>query len=98
MPVPVKMIMLTFRLRLTRDLGRDVRHTHSGNLVFYSVRSSAEYFDHTARQTPDEMYFGKGGDVPDKLEAARQKARKERIETNWKRTCRACERPVAVAS
>ena len=49
-------------------------------------------------QTPDEMYFGKGGDVPETLEALRQKARKERIETNRKRTCRACERPVAIAS
>ena len=52
MPVPVEMIMLTFRLRLTRDLGRDVRHTHSGNLIFYSVRSSAEYFDHTGKVIP----------------------------------------------
>ena len=49
-------------------------------------------------ETPDEMYLGKGGDVPGKLEASRKKARKERIETNRKRTCRACERPVAIAS
>ena len=49
-------------------------------------------------QTPDEMYFGKGVDVPETLEASRQKARQERIETNRKRTCRACERPVAIAS
>ena len=49
-------------------------------------------------QTPDEMYFGKGGDIPETLEALRQKARKERIETNRKRTCRACETPIAIAS
>ncbi len=38
------------------------------------------------------------GDIPDKLEKSRKNVRKERIETNRKRTCRACEPPVAIAS
>jgi hypothetical protein len=70
-----------------------------GRLRFY-VKEHNCRLPHSAfrGQTPDEMYFGKGGDIPETLEALRQKARKERIETNRKRTCRACERPVAIAS
>ena len=49
-------------------------------------------------QTRDEMYFGKGGDIPGKLEASRKNARKERIETDRTRSCRACETPIAIAS
>ena len=40
----------------------------------------------------------KEGDIPEKLETSQKKARKERIETNRKRTCRACEPLVAIAS
>ncbi len=69
-------------------------------LVGFYVKEHNCRLPHSAfdGQTPDEMYFGKGGDIPGKLEASRQKARKERIETNRKRTCRACETPIAIAS
>jgi transposase InsO family protein len=69
-------------------------------LVGFYVQEHNSCLPHSAfrGQTPDEMYFGRGGDIPNKLEASRKKARKERIETNRKRTCRACERPVAIAS
>jgi putative transposase len=43
-------------------------------------------------QTPDEMYFGTGQHVPGDLEAARQAARRTRLETNRKTTCTQCER------
>ncbi len=33
-------------------------------------------------QTPDEVYFGTGSDVPDQLEAARAIARHERLDSN----------------
>jgi hypothetical protein len=69
-------------------------------LVGFYVKEHNCCLPHSAfrGQTPDEMYLGKGGDIPGKLEASRKNARKERIETNRKRTCRACERPVAIAS
>ncbi len=43
-------------------------------------------------QTPDEMYFGTGQQVPGELEAARQAARRKRLETNRRMTCPHCER------
>ena len=55
-------------------------------LVGFYVKGHNCRLPHSALrgQTPDEMYFGKGGDIPGKLEASRKKARKERIETNRK--------------
>ncbi len=42
-------------------------------------------------QTPDEMYYGTGGNVAAELEAARQQARQARAEANRQWTCSACE-------
>jgi hypothetical protein len=42
-------------------------------------------------QTPEEMYFGTGEHVPGELEAARQAARRTRLETNRKMRCLQCE-------
>jgi transposase InsO family protein len=42
-------------------------------------------------QTPDEMYFGTGDEVPEKLEAAKVAARAERMEVNRVRSCRRCD-------
>ena len=42
-------------------------------------------------QTPDEMYFGTGHDVPDRIEAAKTKAREVRLAANRKTSCRQCE-------
>ena len=62
-------------------------------LVAFYVHEHNTRLPHSAfrGQTPDEMYFGTGNHVPDKLEAARQAARQARAETNRKRTCRVCE-------
>lgn len=42
-------------------------------------------------QTPDEMYFGTGDEVPEELEAAKVAARAERMEVNRVRSCRRCD-------
>ncbi len=42
-------------------------------------------------QTPDEMYFGTGDEVPEELEAAKVAARAERMEVNRSRSCRKCD-------
>ncbi len=44
-------------------------------------------------ETPDEMYFGSGRDVPAELAAAKRAARLDRLEMNRKRSCPACEIP-----
>ena len=38
-------------------------------------------------QTPDEMYFGTGEQVPEELEALRRSARAERLATNRSVAC-----------
>ena len=47
-------------------------------------------------QTPDEMYFGTGGDVPKQLQAARLGARQTRLAANRAVRCPSCSEPVAI--
>ncbi len=42
-------------------------------------------------QTPDEMYYGTGDEIPDELDAAKKEARKNRMEVNRARSCPACD-------
>ncbi len=66
-----------------------------------SVRKLVEFYvdEHNTKlphnafrgQTPDEMYFGTGGDIPDELEAAKNHARQERFELNRQAACGNCE-------
>ena len=44
-------------------------------------------------QTPDEMYYGRGKDVPNKLTAAKTRAQAARTMTNRAMSCSVC-RPV----
>jgi len=37
------------------------------------------------------MYFGKGADIPDRLETRRAEARSRRLEENRRRSCGVCE-------
>ena len=62
-------------------------------LVAFYVKEHNSRLPHSAfcGQTPDEMYFKTGESIPEELEAARQKARQARAETNRKRDCEACE-------
>ena len=62
-------------------------------LVRFYVAEHNERLPHSAfrGQTPDEMYFGKGADIPDKLEQQRTEARARRLEENRRRSCGVCE-------
>jgi transposase InsO family protein len=58
---------------------------------FYVVQHNAR-LPHSAfrGQTPDEMYFGTGDGVPDRLAAARAAARRARLETHRAQSCAVC--------
>jgi hypothetical protein len=45
-----------------------------------------------ALQTPDEMYFVRGAQVPDELTARRREARRLRLKLNKAAACTACRR------
>jgi transposase InsO family protein len=62
------------------------------NLVAFYVQEHNSRLPHSAfrGQTPDEMYFQTGDGIPEKLEAARQEARRVRTEANRKQTCEDC--------
>ena len=61
-------------------------------LVTFYVDQYNTVLPHSAfsGQTPDEMYFGDGNEVPDQLTEAREKARQERIEWNRNLSCDMC--------
>lgn len=63
------------------------------NLVAFYVAEHNSTLPHSAfrGQTPDEMYFGTGDEIPARLEAARRAARQQRLEENRARTCPACD-------
>ena len=67
-------------------------------LVAFYVKEHNAYLPHSAfrGQTPDEMYFGTGTDVPKQLESARQAARQSRMEVNRKNSCPTCEPLTAI--
>ena len=66
-----------------------------------AVQRLTEFYvdEHTTRlphsafrgQTPDEMYFGTGGHIPDDLQAERVVARTARMEANRAAACAVCE-------
>ena len=62
------------------------------NLVAFYVQEHNSRLPHSAfrGQTPDEMYFETGDQIPAELEAARQDARRARAEENRKKECDAC--------
>jgi hypothetical protein len=53
-------------------------------LVAFYVTEHNETIPHSAfdRQTPDEVYFGRGAQVPDELAARRHAARQQRVVSN----------------
>ena len=69
-------------------------------LITFYVDAHNTRLPHSAfrGQTPDEMYFGTGNDIPAKLEAARKSARQSRREVNRNISCRTCEPLTMIAS
>ena len=67
-------------------------------LVSFYVEQHNGHLPHSAfqGQTPDEMYFGKGKDIPKQLDAARLAAREARLKSNRSQKCQSCEEPVAI--
>ena len=65
--------------------------------AFY-VEQHNSHLPHSAfkSQTPDEMYFGTGQNIPEQLHAARITAREARMKSNRSQTCRSCAEPVAI--
>ena len=61
-------------------------------LVEFYVGEHNERVPHSAfkGQTPDEMYFGRGEGVPDRLAKARASARASRLEKNRAQQCAVC--------
>ena len=71
----------------TLDTAASVR-----KLVEFYVEQYNSQLPHSAfnGQTPDEMYFGTGDDIPKQLEAAKLAARKLRLKTNRELNCQVC--------
>jgi len=63
-------------------------------LIEFYVKAHNEVMPHAAfeGQTPDEMFFGTGDEVTQKLSAARRSAREERMRANWTARCGVCVR------
>jgi putative transposase len=63
-------------------------------LVEFYVTEHNERIPHGAfqGQTPDEMYFGRGAQVPDDLAVRRREARQQRVARNRQVACAACPR------
>jgi putative transposase len=60
-------------------------------VAFYVNAHNTELPDAAFRgQTPDEMYFGTGNAIPDKLDMAKKQARAARIAANQAASCRRC--------
>jgi len=69
-------------------------------LVAYYVEQHNQHLPHAAfrGQTPDEMYFGTGTDVPKQLETARATARQTRLAANRALRCQSCSQSVAITT
>jgi transposase InsO family protein len=63
-------------------------------LVGWYVHEHNTVMPHAAfrGQTPDEMYFGRGADLPAQLAQRRLKARHQRLERNREAACSRCPR------
>ena len=65
------------------------------SLVTFYADQHNRHLPHTAfkGQTPDEMYFGTGSDIPEQLSLAGQRARTNCREVNLATSCNACHKP-----
>jgi len=62
-------------------------------LIAFYVEQLGSVMPHSAfrGQTPDEIYFGSGDQIPTELKAAHQAARQRRIAENRVVRCRLCD-------
>ena len=62
-------------------------------LVTFYVEEHNPHLPHSAfrGQTPDEMYFATGSEIPRQLEIARKASREARMKVNRNNSCRTCE-------
>jgi transposase InsO family protein len=69
-------------------------------LVTFYVEQHNQRLPHSAfqGQTPDEMYFGTGADVPKRLATARIEARQSRLAANRALSCQNCSEPVSISN
>ena len=69
-------------------------------LVAFYIEQHNTHLPHSAYrgQTPDEMYFGTGTEIPKQLEASRIAARQSRMKANRAQTCQTCEELVSISS
>ena len=69
-------------------------------LVAFYVQQSNEVMPHGALngRTPDEVYFGRAGNIPAELANSRQVAREERLDTNRALSCEDCRASGPAAS
>jgi hypothetical protein len=65
-------------------------------LISFYVEQHNSVVPHSAfaGQTPDEMYFGRGDQVPVDLAVGRARAREARMQSNRELSCEACLLPV----
>ncbi len=77
----------------TLDSGETVRR-----LVAFYVASHNTEIPHSAfrGQTPDEAYYGRGQEIPNRLETARQQARSARVQANREAFCQECRPGVRI--
>jgi len=69
-------------------------------LVTFYVQEHNTRLPHSAfwGQTPDEMYFATGNEIPRQLEIARKASREARMQVNRNNSCRTCEPLAAISS
>ena len=69
-------------------------------LVAFYVEQHNQRLPHSAfqGQTPDEMYFGTGADVPKRLATARIEARQSRLAANRALNCQNCSEPDSISN
>jgi putative transposase len=81
-----------------------LHHLHSftalEKLIGWYVDEHNAVIPHSAfrGQTPDEMFFGRGDQIPDELDAARRQARAARLESNRSLSCERCRAGSAMES
>ena len=96
-------VEITFSNSLIEAWWRSLKHgwlflhplenvTQVRRLVGFYVEQHNTHMPHSAfrGQTPDEMYFGTGAQVPDQLAERRARAREERLASNRAKRCAVC--------